>query len=387
MFGLWLTYVLWTVIGSGIAYRPQAGLHLTNGLDFLNYWAGPRIAARDIQALFVTDAYQAALHRLYDGQFAVLNWSYPLHLLFYCAPFSALPYLPALLLWSVFGLTLYFTTLRAALPSPASRWVIAAALIAPATVVELLTRQNGFFTAAGALGTLVLMAQGRTMLAGVLLGCLSVKPQLFVLWPLMLIGIGAWRVFFTATLTVAALLAASLLVHGLAAWETYLAVVPPLQWQQLSAEAFAAKRLLSHLMMPGVTAAMRLVVAPEIWVQGMQWLTSLGVAITALWVLRWPLTIGQRALLLASAGMLVSPYGFNYDLAFLSAALLLRWNERGHPSMVCLLIESFAFLLPLLVYLFNLAEIPLSPVILLLVFFITVREARAHPAPTARGPA
>src|SRR3954469_24913177 len=51
------------------------------GRDFLNVWAGPRIAAQaGITALFDYETYYRALEPLYGAPVPFHNWSYPPHL-------------------------------------------------------------------------------------------------------------------------------------------------------------------------------------------------------------------------------------------------------------------------------------------------------------------
>jgi hypothetical protein len=386
LLGFALTYLLWNVISAGIAYDAVTGIRITNGQDFLNYWAGPRIAAHAIPTLFDGAAYEAALHRLYPHEFAQLRWSYPLHTLFFLAPFSALPYLPALALWSCAGLGFYLASMWFALPVAARRAGVALVLIAPITLVELLTRQNGFFIGGAALFALILLDRGRPILAGILLGCLTIKPQLFLLWPILLLATGAWRTIAAACITTALLIGASITVHGVAAWQRFLDVVVPFQLHLVSAEAFEGKRMLYQLMMPSITPALRLLGAPDMLTHAAQLAAGIAIAAATFWALRrGRLALPQRALLLASGGLLVTPYSFNYDLTFLTAALMLVWFTRPAASFYTTLLMALAYLLPLLTYLFNLVPAPLSPLILLLVFCSVLHEASANSALQTKG--
>ena len=59
--------------------------------------------------------------------------------------------------------------------------------------------------------------------AGLLIGLLTIKPQLGILFPVMLVAGGRWRVIVSATLTALALVAASVAIGGVQAWSDYLA--------------------------------------------------------------------------------------------------------------------------------------------------------------------
>ena len=377
--GLGFAAMLWTVMDPGIAYAPGFGLHFTNGQDFLNYWAAPQIAAQDLHVLFAGRGYEQALAELYPHQFAALRWSYPLHALFFCAPFSWLPYVPALLLWSVLGVALFLAAAWQALPPRARTTGCFLLLVAPITLLELLTRQNGFFIGAAALLVLLLLQRGRPIAAGILLGCLTIKPQLFLLWPLILLFTKQWRCIAAATVTTLLLLGASLAVHGIEAWQLFIEQVPAYQWSLLEPEAYAGRRHLYQLMMPGLVPTLRLLAVDETLTLMLQIMLSVTVVLFTLRAFRRELTLGQQAIILASGALLASPYGFNYDLTFLSLAIVIRWAERRRMHLLDYLREGLAYFLPMFIYVMNLSPLPLGPVILALVFFGAVRETWASP--------
>lgn len=377
--GMGFAAMLWNVMGPGISYIEGVGLRFTNGQDFLNYWAGPQIAAQDMRILLAGRGYELALGQLYSHEFAALRWSYPLHTLFFCAPFSWLPYVPALLLWSVLGLLAFLFTAWHALPSYARRSGTIFLALAPITLVELLTRQNGFFIGAAALGVLLLLKHDRPLLAGLLLGCLTIKPQLFILWPIMLLVTRQWRCIAAAIVGTVLLLGASYLVHGAEAWQLFAERVPAFQWSLLSEAAYEGKRHLYQLMMPGLLPSLRLLQVGDPIALIAQGALAIVVAVLVALAFRRQLTLGQQALILASGALLASPYGFNYDMTFLSAAIVIRWAEQRHVGLLALARDGLAYFLPLFVYVLNLIPMPLAPLILALVFFHAVRETWASP--------
>ena len=168
--GIALTIVLWHIMAPGITWD-ENGLHLTNGQDFLNYWGAPRIAQYDIHTLFAGRGYERALHQIYDQEFAQLRWSYPLHSLFFFAPFAAFSYTTALALWMLLGLGLYTAMLWYCLPRVSRTYLTLWLFVSPIVMVELLTRQNGFFIGAAALAVLLLLEKKRAVAAGILLDC------------------------------------------------------------------------------------------------------------------------------------------------------------------------------------------------------------------------
>ena len=385
--GVALVAMLWHILATGIVVD-AGGLHLTNGQDFLNFWGAPQIAATTTHTLFTGRGYELALHHLYAGEFAQLRWSYPLHSLFFYAPFAALPYLPALALWTACGLALYLAVSWQAWP-PRQRGIFCLLLAcAPVTLIELITRQNGFFIGAASLLVLLLIERGRPMLAGVLLGCLTIKPQLFLLWPIMLILTRQWRCIGAAIATASLLILASIAVYGIDAWGDYLTFLRDNQWQLLSAEEFNESRKLYHLMMPGLTPALRILHLPDSAVTALQLVVSLGVTGTTIAAFRLPLSFTHRTLILATASLLVSPYNFNYDMTLLSFALLMLWATRpGTLSFYDGAITGIAYLLPLLVYVLNVTDMPLAPIFLLLLLIWSIRDGKnARLAPVRQAP-
>jgi hypothetical protein len=73
----------------------------------------------------------------------------------------------------------------------------------------------------------------RPIVAGILIGLLTVKPQLGILFPFALIASGRWRVFFSAAVTALALLAASVAIGGVEGWQAYITKALPLQREVL----------------------------------------------------------------------------------------------------------------------------------------------------------
>jgi arabinofuranan 3-O-arabinosyltransferase len=89
----------------------------------------------------------------------------------------------------------------------------------------MLVGQNGFLTAALVGFTLVCL-DTQPVVAGVLLGLLTYKPQFGILFPIVLVANGQWRVIAAACATAAVLVAASTAVFGLAAWSAFFTWLP-----------------------------------------------------------------------------------------------------------------------------------------------------------------
>jgi hypothetical protein len=80
------------------------------------------------------------------------------------------------------------------------RRLLTAILLSPAAVFCLISGQSSFVTAAMLL-TIFACLDRKPVLAGVLLGLLTLKPHLGLLFPVMLAVSGRWRVFLVASAT------------------------------------------------------------------------------------------------------------------------------------------------------------------------------------------
>lgn len=298
------------------------------GRDFINTWTGARLLlAGQAHTIFTEADYAAAMARLWGPGLAVHNFSYPPSLLALVGWVGALPYGWAVGLWSLAGAALL---LAAAGPLGRRPLGALAVLSSPAALICLDDGQNGLFTAALLVAGLGL-SNRRPLLGGVLIGLVTVKPQLGLLIPLALLAAGRWRTIAGAAASALVLLAASLMIAGPDAWRWYLTQAAPFQrlllehhggtFQVMTPAPFMAGRLIglglgpSYALQAAAGLAAAALVAWRFWRIG-----RAGAAIG-------PLDI----LLLLTAGFVASPYGFNYDMAGMALALLLA--ERADPSL------------------------------------------------------
>ncbi|SMX57711.1 membrane protein of unknown function [Bradyrhizobium sp. ORS 285] len=199
---------------------PRDATTLVVGRDFLNFWMYGRAAftpdpSRFYDVAVYNDALSAFLGPDYPGQ----NVPNPPNALVVMAPFGLLPYLPALACWLALGLLAFYYGCRRAFPDRRALLIVA---ISPAAMMCLLSGQSSFLTTALLFGALASPAQ-RPALTGLLIGLLTVKPQLGLLFPVMLVASGQWRVIGYATLTALVLFAGSVGIGGLHAWSDYIA--------------------------------------------------------------------------------------------------------------------------------------------------------------------
>lgn len=178
----------------------------------------------DIALLFDGPRFTAVLnatHGWLREKLAFHPWVYPPYTMLLALPFSYLPFAgnyAAFLALSGAGMVAALWPWRR---GAARAWLLAAAVLSPACAFTLGAGQNSFMTAGLVAGGILCMHR-RPSLAGLLIGLLAFKPQLALLLPLALIAAGAWRALGAAIVTGAALMAASLVVPGLAVWQGWL---------------------------------------------------------------------------------------------------------------------------------------------------------------------
>jgi Glycosyltransferase family 87 len=210
---------------------PRDGTTLAVGRDFLNLWMYGRAAgSADPGRFYDLAAYHDALRSLLGMELDGQNWSYPPSVMFLAAPFGQLGYLAALACWTLIGIAVFVVVAR----RHVTDWrVLIPIAVSPAALFCLVSGQSSFLTAAMLIAILALLDR-RPLTAGVLIGLLTIKPQLGILFPLVLIASGRWRVFAAAALTSLALVVATATVFGPQIWIDFILKGLPVQGMVLA---------------------------------------------------------------------------------------------------------------------------------------------------------
>jgi hypothetical protein len=205
---------------------PRDGSTLVIGRDFLNFWMYGRAAALPHpSAWYDVTAYQHELAALIDPNYPGQNWSYPPSIMLIAAPFGRLSYLPALLICTLLGLAIFLPVAARRL---ADRRALIALAVSPAVVFCLISGQSSLITAAMLIGIFAWLDR-RPFAAGVLIGLLTLKPQLGVLFPFLLIASARWRVFASAAVTALAIAALTAALFGPQVWIDFVTLGLPVQ--------------------------------------------------------------------------------------------------------------------------------------------------------------
>lgn len=281
------------------------------GRDFINYWAGAKLAAGGHAAqVYDLDGF-VVFQRAHTAANAALKWySYPPVTLLLSLPLAAFGFVTGLVVWLATGWLLNAQLLRRTLDAP---WAALAAFATPASLMNVLSGQNGAFTAA-LFGGAILTIQKRPWLAGALLGALCFKPHLALLVPLALIAGRQWRAFIAAGLSALLLCGASALLFGPGIWRDFAHNAPinlsvletGIDFWPRMPTAFATVMMAGR----GLHAA---------WLaQAVCALAAVAVVVTV-WSRRAPIRVKGAVLILA--GFLATPYAWDYDLVAVTFAV------------------------------------------------------------------
>jgi hypothetical protein len=342
------------------------------GADYVNIRTTARMALDGrVAELFDAIGFHAAQEAMLGRPFQDHNWSYPPHFVPWILVFGLAPYLWGFILWMGTTFGAYLAAILPGRPQKASLFL--ALLLAPSTYVNLAGGQNGFLTAALMLGALRLLER-HPIWAGVLFGLLTVKPQLGILVPVALIAAGAWRAIFSAVVTTAVTIAASIGLYGTEPWIAYVR-----DTSRVQAAVLEYGTGVFTLMMPTPFMAARIMD----WGIGIGYALNAAIALGAAVVVGWAYrgkwgSADLRAAILLTATLLASPYAFNYDMTALSAMLLCVMaglsNTAYRQGELLVFIATWS--LPMMVLTLNGAGIPLGPIVLAAMLAYLVLRAR-----------
>ncbi len=342
------------------AAPPYDALGYLIGRDFVNTWMGAHSAlSGGPAAWFDFDTYNAALAARFYPDFPHHNWSYPPHLLVMTWPLAFLPYLTAYLVWCAVGMALY---VLAASDGGRRRDRLFVLVVAPAAWINIFAGQNGFFTSALMIAGLAQLGR-RPILSGICFGLLTIKPQLGLLLPLMLLLTREWRAIAAAVATTAALVVATGLLFGFSIWPEYIRQVLPLQ----SAILTDGQGIFT-LMMPTVFMNARIAHLPLAAAWTLQGAVSVAAVAAVAWTYWRPRDPVLSVSLLVTAGFLVTPYAFNYDMVVFGWIIALLREKGGEPASDQRLDDRLAmavWTLPVTAMVLALFGIPGSAVVLM----------------------
>jgi len=345
------------------------------GADFVNSWMMGHAALTDNapQRYYDLEAYNAHLRNMVgDADLQLHQWSYPPSFMLPTSLIGWMPYHAALLLLCVVSVGALLMTVRRGC---AADWKTDAATIlcSPAAFIGFISGQIAMLATAVQLYLFQQMDR-RPYLAGMLLGVLSVKPQIGLIYPFFLLATRRWKVFASAAITTLAMVILTALIWGVEVWRAYLEIGAPAQ----SAFALVAMTPSTKALMPTLFVDMRAFGASVPVAMGVQMLAACMViaALLLTRLHRW--NVSAQMLFVATGGVLLTPYLMAYDTLFLSAAIVLYLRDHAIDRWG-MGIMGLTFLLPVLHFaammhgMGGTAMLPLG----LFVWLITAHRSRA----------
>ncbi len=298
--------------------------------DFVAFWAAGRLAAGGHAAdAYATDKIFAVEQLDTPADSLRLPWTYPPPMFLMTGAAQALPFFPAFFAWGIgLALAALLCLRRAGLPWP----VILAGMLSPAALLNFNLGQMGLFTG-GIFLAAVLLVEHRPVGAGMLFAILVIKPQSGLLAPVLLAARGYWRTLGVFAAGVAMVCAVTAVLFGWPAWQAFLRRGLPLAH-------FVMTEPFPRQWGPG-TASYEFYGTSVMWMWrsfgGALWVSVLVQAVVSATALLVCWRAWQRpaenivalAALTSCLALLVTPYGYLYDLCGCSAALAaLAWQEK-----------------------------------------------------------
>lgn len=169
-------------------------------LDFTAFWAAAKLAlAGDAVTAFDPDVLRAAQQLPSDQPPGDILWLYPPAWHVLILPLGFMPFSAAYIAYSLVVFTVFVLALRPlARPLPGG---VALVVGAPAVIIIMTLGNNSLLWIAGLAAALGAMARRQQVLAGLLIGLLTLKPQLGIMIPFALAFGGYWRTVFWACIS------------------------------------------------------------------------------------------------------------------------------------------------------------------------------------------
>ncbi|WP_174434232.1 glycosyltransferase family 87 protein [Burkholderia metallica] len=377
-------YALFIAIWTAVVRHASGSVLARPGADFSVFWSASYVMLHGSPA----QAYDfSAFSRLLPELFPHLRrdvfapWLYPPTYLLLVTPLALLPFAlgyPLFVAFGVFMLGLAAWRVSGLRTTPGAWRAGTFALIAaPCVFVTATLGQNTFLTASCA-ALAVYWADRRPLYAGLCIALLSVKPQMALLFPFVLVAVRAWRTIMWAALATGAFAALSVLVCGVESLRLFVA-----------SAGLVRSIVLEHGVVfwfasPTPFAAFRLAGVPL----GAAYAAHAGIAAIAIAAacIVWTQSRDTRvrAAVLAVATLVANPYVWHYELAWLAIAiacmLAIGWRDgwlRGEQAAIALM-----WALPIAEYLNPWLQLPqLGPAVTLFALLVLLRRAR-HDART-----
>jgi hypothetical protein len=318
--------------------------------DFFALWTSAHIThLGDAAVNFDLNALHARQVALGMSRYGYNPFPYPPTFLLALDPLGALPLHQAFYAFMVPSFAAYMLAMWAG--RWREWWWALGAFVAPATGITLISGQTGFLSGALMVAGLRLLPV-RPVLAGVMFGLLTYKPQLGVLIPVALVAMGGWRAIGSAVATFAILVVAAGFAYGFNLWGLWA--------HSLVEYATRFKPVVDYMPTIYANAVLLGVWSSVAW--GLQLLVSIPVAVVV-WRAWRQGPSPRAAALLVVGSYLATPHAFNYDLPMMTMGLVWYFADRLRSEEPLdlgeLLALLLAFAMPLIMLNLRSVEMPM----------------------------
>lgn len=358
-------------------------------IDFTYWWVGGVQALQGTAASMYDAAQLKHLLAVLVGPdhakdfYDFYNFPYPPTIFFLLAPLPMLPYVSAFLIWTAAPLlaciVVVFLIVRrlAAIPL---------VLASPFGAHAVRWGQFGFLNAS-LLGGALLALERRPVLAGMLIGCLTYKPQFGILIPVALVAARQWRAFASAAITAVSLVGISIAVFGIESWVAF-----PRGFLANAGDVLLLRSYgFDWVWIQSVYGLVRSLHGRTALALLAQGCAVMGATVIIWFVWRSSTRYPLKAALLSAATLIASPYAWFHDLTVIAVPVAflakdqISWGLlRGEQTI---LLALFGTALTVLVVYGG--GLPLGPVIVITLIGVILRRvyhAQAEPAAAAALP-
>lgn len=315
------------------------------GHDFQSFYAAARLADASTPAAAYERPKHHAMQRAVVAETtggadsAYYFFGYPPTYLMALMPLAMLNYGAAFAAFMAAGALL----LAAALARIGGWRAIIVGFAAPVTALTFIYGQNGWATA-GLAGLALVALPRRQILAGILIGALTLKPQLGLAYPFALLAAGYYRAVAAAALAAAWLVALAYHLFGWGVFEAFLDSLDASRTVLMEQSEVGIGRIQS------VFALVRLAGGAPILAYTAQAAVAGVVAVLLVRAWRGPATHATKAALTLASTLVMSPFVLPYDLtALVPAAAFLIAGRKVAPSTQLALFGAAVLMLPAIV--------------------------------------
>ncbi|AKM10002.1 glycosyltransferase family 87 protein [Croceicoccus naphthovorans] len=284
------------------------------GTDFLSFWAAGKMLIAGA-APYDAAAHVAVQSAVFDAPGGYPAFFYPPLFLIFCLPLGLAPYFVSIAAWLAITGAAYVAALRVWLKELDFRLSLPLWLAAFSPVFLTITHGQTSFLSAALLGAGLFLVPRKPVIAGLMLGLATFKPQFGLLIPVALLLTGSWRTIAAAVFSAAMLALVNTVLFGPEVWADWHALTSKAQDATASGEigfakmitVFAGARLIG--LSDGVAFALQAIAS----------ITVIAAIAWASWRRGW--SDALAALVLAGAA-LATPFALDYDLLLLGFPLL-----------------------------------------------------------------